>query len=1024
MNISAPFIARPIATILLSIALAVLGILGYRSLPVAALPQVDFPTVQVVTQLPGASSETMATLVTAPLERQFGLIAGLESMLSTSSEGISTITLQFDLNKDIDIASQDIQAAINAANGVLPQNLPYPPSYSKVNPADPPILSLAITSDTLPMTDLNNLADTILAQKLSQVAGVGRVTAQGSQRPAYRIQFDPTRMASYGLGFEDVRTTLAAANTNIPKGSFDGPSQAVTVGINDQIADSETYRNIILATNKGNIVRVRDVANVVEASENVRTAAWVNGKPAVIIDIQRQPGANIVKTVDALNKMLPKLQTSIPAGVKLDILADRTQTIRASVKDVQFTMLLTIGLVIFVIYLFLHSARATIIPGIALPLSLLATLAVMSEVGFSLDNLSLMALTISAGFVVDDAIVMIENIVRYIEKGETPLNAAYKGAKEIGFTVISLTVSLIAVLIPLLFMSGIIGRLFQEFALTLTIAVLASAVISLTLTPMMCATMLRAGTLQHEQENRGFFGRMHDGYARSLKVVLRHQKLTLIISVLTLVVTILLYIVTPKGFLPQQDTGQIIATTDASQSVSFKEMSRLQERVAAVIQRDPDVLNVSSFLGVGTTNATANTGRITIVLKPMAERHAGAQEIVRRLSKKLNRIPGIETHLQAAQDIQVGARVSRTQYQYVLTDLDASELNDWSGKFIARLKDIPYVTDVATDAQEQGLKADIRVDRDIASRLGVTASDIDNTLYDAFGQRQISTVYAQVNQYHVIMEVAPEFQLNPKALESLYIKSSAGAMVRLGSFAHVQIVPAPLLITHLGQFPEVTVSFNLSEGASLSHAVKAISEIERDLSMPASMVGTYAGDAAEFQTSLSSEPLLILAAVFTIYIVLGVLYESAIHPITILSTLPSAGVGALIALIITGNDISIVAIIGIILLMGIVKKNAIMMIDFALVAERDGNLTPQEAIYDACLKRFRPIMMTTMAALLGAIPLALDQGMGAELRRPLGISIVGGLLLSQLLTLYTTPVIYLAMGRVAGWFKPNREVSV
>ena len=1013
MDISAPFIARPIATTLLAIAMILLGFFGYKKLPIAALPQVDFPTIQVTTQLPGASAQTTASLLTAPLERQFGLIAGLTSMLSTSSEGLSTITLQFTLDKDLDVASQDVQSAINTANGVLPKNLPYPPTYSKVNPADPPILTLSLTSTNHSMTEVNNLADTILAQKLSQISGVGRVTTQGGQRPAFRIQIDPARLASYGLTLEDVRNTLSKANVNLPKGSFEGALQAITLNVNDQIEDAKTYRDIILKTSKNGIVRVSDVGEVVESVENTRTGGWVNGKPAVIIDIQRQPGANIVATVDAIQALLPKLATSIPAGIELTILADRTQTIRASVHDVQFTMGLTIVLVIIVIYGFLRSGRATLITGVALPISLVATFGIMSLCGFSLDNLSLMALTISAGFVVDDAIVMIENIVRYIEEGETPLAAAYKGARQIAFTVVSLTVSLIAVFIPLLFMSGIIGRLFQEFALTLTIAVIASAVISLTLTPMMCAFILKANTLHHDASNEHFFDRLQTRYAGNLQWILTHQRATLVVSLLTLLLTIALYILIPKGFLPAQDTGQIIGTTDAAQTVSFTEMSRLQHHVAEVVSNDPDVAQVASSLGIGSINATNNTGHLAIIIKPADQRKASAQAVVARLNSKLHDIVGIETYLQAAQDIQIGARRSRTQYQYTLTDLNAAQLSQWSGKLLALLKQNPALADVTTDQQEMGLEAEITIDRDEASRLGVPLDTIDNTIYNAFGQRQISTVYSQVNQYRVILEVAPEFRRNAEALASLYVKSTSGELRQLASFAQINIVSAPLSIIHQGQFPQVTISFNLTDGASLGAAIDAITEAEASLDMPNSISGNYSGDAAEFQLALRSQPLLILASLITIYIVLGVLYESMIHPITIISTLPSAGVGALLALLLTGYDLSLIAIIGILLLMGIVKKNAIMMIDFALVAEREQNLPPHEAIYQACIMRFRPIMMTTMAALLGAVPLAFDAGMGAELRRPLGITILGGLIISQSLTLFTTPVIYLAMERLS-----------
>ena len=1021
MNVSAPFIARPVATTLLAVAVLLAGLFGYHKLPVAALPQVDFPTLQVTTQLPGASAETTASLLTAPLERQFGLIAGLTSMLSTSSEGISTITLQFDLSKDIDVAAEDVQAAINAADGVLPKNLPYPPSYSKVNPADPPILTLSLTSDTMPMTQVNDVADTILAQKLSQVTGVGRVLTEGGQRPAYRIQLDPQRLAGYGISLEDVRTALSNANVNLPKGSFNGALQSVTIDVNDQIEDIDTYRNIIIGTHNNNVVKVRDVGDVTQGVENNRVAGWVNGKPAVIVDIQRQPGANIVATVQNVQRMLPQLKSAMPGGVNIAVLADRTETIRASVKDVQFTLLITIGLVILVIYCFLRSGRATVIPGVALPLSLVATFGVMSLCGFSLDNLSLMALTIASGFVVDDAIVMIENIVRYIEQGEKPLTAAFKGAKEIGFTIISLTVSLVAVFIPLLFMTGIVGRLFREFALTLTIAVVASAIISLTLTPMMCGRLLKTGTLKEEHEQRGLFYYIQQRYAHSLQWVLRHQRATLLMAFASLVATIGLYIVMPKGFLPQEDTGQIIATTDAAQSVSFVEMAKLQDKAAQLAMQDKDVASVASFIGVSSINSTGNTGHLTIVLKPRDDRHHSAQEIVETLDERMKSLSGLAVHLQAAQDIQIGARVSRTQYQYTLTDLNEAELDEWAGKVMARLQQSHRLTDIASDRQAQGLKADLNIDRDQALRLGITPEAIDDTLYDAFGQRQISTVYSQVNQYHVILEVAPQFQQDPSILSTLYVKSSTGSLVPLGAFSKVSIVPAPLAVTHQGQFPAVTLSFNLAHGASLDAAVKEIQQTERKLHMPNTVVGSFSGDAAEFQSSLASEPALILTAIIVIYIVLGVLYESLIHPITILSTLPSAGVGALLALLLLGEDLSLVALIGIILLMGIVKKNAIMMIDFALVAEREHGMSPEESIYQASLLRFRPIMMTTMAALLGAIPLAVGQGMGAELRQPLGISIVGGLLLSQLLTLYTTPVIYLKMERLKTWFHRKEQ---
>ncbi|HVI51716.1 MAG TPA: multidrug efflux RND transporter permease subunit [Candidatus Sulfotelmatobacter sp.] len=1014
-GISAPFIARPVATWLLAIGLVLMGILGYRLLPVSALPQVDFPTIQVTTQLPGASADTMTSLVTTPLERQLGLIAGLKSMTSTSSYGTSAITLQFDLAKNLDVASEDVQAAIDAAKGVLPTNLPYPPTYSKVNPADPPILTLALTSDSLPITKLNDVADTLLAQKLSQVTGVGRVLVEGGQRPAFRIQLDPNRVASYNLTLDEIRTTLNKANTDLSKGSFDGPHQALSIGANDQITDAKDYENAIVAYRNSGAVRVKDLGGVAESVENTKTAGWYDGKPAVIVDIQRQPGENIVATVDRVKQLLPQLDQAIPTGITISILADRTETIRASVDDVEFTLTLTIGLVIMVIFLFLRSGRATVIPGVALPLSLVATFGAMAACGFSLDNLSLMALTISAGFVVDDAIVMIENIVRYIEKGEKPLQAAFKGAKEIGFTVVSLTVSLVAVFIPLLFMSGIVGRLFREFALTLTIAVVISAVVSLTLTPMMCGHMLKEG---HEEAQSGrFFNWLLRHYEQTLHIVMRHQFKTLMVAVATLVGTVLLYLMIPKGFLPLEDTSLIIATTDARQDISFPAMSKLQARVAEIVGQDPDVTAVASFLGAGTVNPTANSGHMTIALKPKNNRNSSADEIIARLSEKLEQVPGIDTHMQSSQDIQLSARTSRTQYQYTLMDVDGDELAQWAPKLQAALQALPELTDVATDQNNNGIQADVRIDRDKASRLGVTASDVDDILYDAFGQRQISTIYSQVNQYHVVMEVDPRFQLGPESLKTLYVRSSTDALVPLSAFATVRRAPVSLAITHQAQFPSVTLSFNLTSGASLGQAIDAIDAAKASLGVPSSVRGDFSGDTAEFRSSLADEPWLILAATVVIYIVLGVLYESTIHPVTIISTLPSAGVGALLALILTGHDLSLVGLIGIVLLMGIVKKNAIMMIDFALTAERDEGKSAHDSIVQACILRFRPIMMTTMAALLGAIPLALGHGPGSELRRPLGIAIVGGLLLSQLLTLYTTPVVYLYMERLKTWLR-------
>jgi hydrophobe/amphiphile efflux-1 (HAE1) family protein len=1024
VNISEPFIQRPVATSLLMTGVVLMGLLGYMLLPISALPPVDFPTIQVTAQYPGASPDVMASSVTTPLERQFGQISGLSQMTSESSFSTTTIILQFNLNRDIDAAAQDVQAAINAASGVLPKNMPNPPVYNKVNPADTPILTLQITSDTLPLEKVNDLTDTVLAQKLSEVSGVGLVTIEGNQKPAVRVRIDPAAIASFGLGLEDVRTALMANNVNAPKGSFDGPRQSYTIGANDQILSAAEYRPVIVAYRNGSPVRLGDIGEVVDNVENVRLASWVGSQPSVILDIQRQPGANIIETADRVKALLPRLRASIPPTVKVSILTDRTETIRASVEDVQFTLILTVVLVVMVMFVFLRKFWATVIPSVALPLAVIGTFGVMKLVGFSLDNLSLMALTISTGFVVDDAIVMIENIVRFIEAGDPPLEAALKGAKQIGFTVISLSVSLIAVFIPLLFMTGIVGRLFREFAVTLSVAVAVSAIVSLTLTPMMCGRLLKSE--KDEPHGRFYnitermFKGMLDWYDRGLQWVLRHQPLTLMVAIATLVITICLYIIVPKGLLPQQDTGLITGVTDAAQSISFNAMVDRQRIIADIVRKDPDVVSVASFVGAGTVNATVNTGHLYISLKPRKQRRASANEVIDRLREATKDVEGISLFMQAVQDVQIDSRVSRTQYQYTLEDADETELSQWSTKLLNKLRTLPELVDLATDQQLNGLQFNIDVDRDTASRLNVLPQNIDDTLYDAFGQRQVSIMFTQLNQYRVILEAAPHYQLTPESLDKIYVKSTTGRMVPLSAFAHLRTGVAPLAINHEGQFPAVTLSFNLSPGSSLGEAIDAIQRAQREIGLPETVLTTFSGSAAEFRTSLKSEPYLVLAAIVVIYIVLGVLYESYIHPITILSTLPSAGVGALLALMICRIEFSMIALIGIILLIGIVKKNAIMMIDFALEAERVEGLPPEKSIYQACLLRFRPIMMTTMAALLGALPLALEQGTGSELRRPMGISIVGGLLVSQFLTLYTTPVIYLYMERCAKWFRDRR----
>jgi len=1033
VSISEPFIRRPVATSLLMVGVILLGTLGYKLLPISALPTVDFPTIEVTTYYPGASADVMVSAITTPLERQFGQIAGLASMNSTSSFGVSTITLQFVLDRPIDVAAQDVQAAINVASGFLPKDLPNPPKYNKVNPADTPILTLSISSDSLPLDRVNDFADTLLAQKLSEVTGVGLVTIQGNQKPAVRVQVNPAAISALGLSLEDVRTILGQANVNAPKGSFEGPRQSFTIGSNDQIFSAEAYKPIIVAYKNGAPIRLGDVAQVIDSVENDQLAAWVGAKngenPAVLLDIQRQPGANIIQTVERVKQLLPRLTSTLPPSVHVDVLADRTETIRASVRDVQFTLLITIALVVMVMFLFLRKLWATVITSVALPLSLIGTFGIMYLAGFSLDNLSLMALTISTGFVVDDAIVMIENIVRYIEAGDPPLEAALKGAKQIGFTVVSLSVSLVAVFIPLLFMTGIVGRLFREFAITMSVAVGVSAFVSLTLTPMMCAKLLRAQTEKDEEKERSstfyrkteeYWTRFRNAYERGLRWVLAHQRFVLLVAIVTLVATVLLYIVVPKGLLPQQDTGVIIGVADAAENISFKAMIERVHAVSDIIRKDPDVVSVSASVGAGTVNATINTARLYIVLKPHDQR-PNAEKIMERLRDATRNVEGVSLFMQTAQDLQIDARTSRTQFQYILQDADAAELAEWTPKLVQKLGQLPQLTDVASDQQLNGLQLNVDVDREKASRLNVLTQAIDDTLYDAFGQRQVSIIFTQLNQFRVILEVEPQFRESPDVLDKIYVKSSGGQPVPLSAFATMRVSNTPLSIPHQGQFPAATISFNLRSGSSLSHALPAIQRAEREIGLPDTIATSFTGAAAEFRSSLTSEPLLILAAVIVIYIVLGVLYESYIHPITILSTLPSAGVGALLAVLIYRIDFSLVTLVGIILLIGIVKKNAIMMIDFALDAERNEGLSPEESIYQACLLRFRPIMMTTAAALLGALPLALETGTGSELRRPMGIAIVGGLLLSQFLTLYTTPVIYLYLDRFGRWIEERRH---
>ncbi|MDE1909591.1 MdtB/MuxB family multidrug efflux RND transporter permease subunit [Pseudomonas sp. D8002] len=1017
MNLSRLFILRPVATTLSMLAIVLAGVIAYRLLPVSALPQVDYPTIRVMTLYPGASPDVMTSAVTAPLERQFGQMPGLTQMASTSSGGASVLTLRFNLDINMDVAEQQVQAAINAATNLLPKDLPAPPVYNKVNPADTPVLTLAITSKTMLLPKLNDLVDTRMAQKIAQISGVGMVSIAGGQRQAVRIKVNPEALAANGLNLSDVRTLIAASNVNQPKGNFDGPTRVSMLDANDQLVSPKEYAELILAYNNGAPLRLKDVAQIVDGAENERLAAWANENQAVLLNIQRQPGANVIEVVDRIKALLPSITDNLPAGLDVTVLTDRTQTIRASVKDVQHELLIAIALVVMVTFLFLRRFSATIIPSIAVPLSLVGTFGVMYLAGFSINNLTLMALTIATGFVVDDAIVMLENISRYIEEGDTPLNAALKGAKQIGFTLISLTLSLIAVLIPLLFMADVVGRLFREFAITLAVAILISLVVSLTLTPMMCARLLKREPKEDEQgrfykASGAWIDWLIEAYGRKLQWVLRHQPLTLLVAIATLGLTVVLYMVVPKGFFPVQDTGVIQGISEAPQSISFAAMSQRQQELAKIILEDPAVESLSSYIGVDGDNATLNSGRLLINLKPHGERDLSAAQIITRLQPQLDKLVGIRLFMQPVQDLTIEDRVSRTQYQFSMSSPDAELLALWSEKLVHALSQLPELSDVASDLQDKGLQVYLVIDRDAASRLGVSVSTITDALYDAFGQRQISTIYTQASQYRVVLQAQSGETLGPDALNQIHVKTTDGGQVRLSSLAHVEQRQAQLAIAHIGQFPAVMMSFNLAPGVALGKGVDLINQTQKDIGMPVGVQTQFQGAAQAFEASLSSTLLLILAAVVTMYIVLGVLYESYIHPITILSTLPSAAVGALLALLLSGNDLGMIAIIGIILLIGIVKKNAIMMIDFALDAERNQGLDPQTAIYQAALLRFRPILMTTLAALFGAVPLMLATGSGAELRQPLGLVMVGGLLVSQVLTLFTTPVIYLYFDRL------------
>ncbi len=1025
MNPSRIFILRPVATTLLMLAILAVGIIAYFQLPLSALPEVAYPTIQVQTFYPGASPEVITSAITSPLEKQFGQMPGLNQMSSSSSAGASVITLQFNLSLAIDIAEQEVQAGISAAQNLLPQDLPAPPVYAKVNPADAPVITLGITSAVMPLTEVEDLADTRIAQKISQLKGVGVVSISGGQRPAIRVMVNPRTLAAYGLNIDDLRTTINVANQNGPKGTFDGPSLAYSINTNDQLKSAAEYANIIIAYKNSSAVRLKDVAQLVASAENTKLGGWMNTTPALILNVQRQPGANVVDVVNSIHLLLPSLRTALPAGVDLSILTDRTTTIRASIHDVQFELTLSVALVVLVIYLFLRNVPATLIPSLSVPLSLVGTFGIMYMANFSLNNLSLMALTIATGFVVDDAIVMIENISRYIEAGENPLQAALKGSQQIGFTIISLTISLIAVLIPLLFMQDVVGRLFREFAVTLAVTILISAVVSLTLVPMLCAKLLKTTPVgaRKNSESPRWLAALIDGYSHRLIWVLDHQRLTLYVAAATLALTALLYVLIPKGFFPDQDTGLIQGLSEATESVSYAKMAGRQQALAAAILTDPDVASLSSFIGVDGNNATLNSGRFLINLKPRATRSANASDIARRIRGEVASVAGINLFLQPAQDLTLDNTISRSQYQFNLQSADQSALSNATPKLVAALARRSELAEVTSNQEDHGLAAYVTIDRDSAARLGISVGTVDNALYDAFGQRIVSTIFTQSNQYRVIIEADPATYRSVDSIDSLYVPSAAGGQVPLSAIAKVSIESRPLLISHLAQFPATTVSFNLSPGTSLGAAISAIDQVEHDLELPASISTTFQGAALAFRKNLSNELLLLVAAVLVMYIVLGVLYESFIHPITILSTLPSAGIGALLALIIAGQDLTIIALIGIILLIGIVKKNAILMIDFAIEAERVQGLSPRDAIYQACLLRFRPILMTTVAAMFGALPLMFGTGTGSELRHPLGISIVGGLLVSQVLTLFTTPVIYLAFARAAKRFRPRDSAS-